>query len=806
MVKVEYFNGKTVITAKNLNDIQDAIIALEDAVKKGGIGGGSSEGNSSSKEISYLTIVDKTASGKLLGDADGDGMVGVSDLIQIQNYINGVNTNIDTRAADINGDGVVDESDLALLERFVSEMTSDQVIARFVLEYTDGSRTTFCGLVNSNTGSIEGGVDITKPQDFDEDQKAQARKNIGAASEGYVLTDEDKDEIVETVKAEVPLVKTVEQPMFANTIEECTDPEKVYVLPDGHIYAHGTRYVKQYTNLLPILTDVDGNLYNDGLGYKDNTLISYSTGNESANTYYYSLGFIPMKGTDVLRMRDAGVEKNSSTLLLFYDENKTMLANTNAGASTATVVHENGDVTINENGIFNSRYPTLAYMRFAIRKTDATNFASLVVTINEEIIEGEFEGFYNTGLVYQPMECETRIIELEKDVAKLKKTGGGGNVTFDYTAYGLPELALTGDISAMTKDNAVTLNYVYGDKSGTCTCKWQGSSSIAYPKKNYTIKFDTAFEAVEGWGEQKKYCLKANYIDHTHARNVVSGKLWGNVVRSRSPKNTALETLPNCGAIDGFPCVITINGEYQGLYTFNIPKDGWMFGMGSGTHEAILCAGNSSTATSFKGEAVINTDFDLEYVTDEDNADWVATSLNRLINACINSDGTDLDTTIAQYLDWKSAIDYCIYTTLLGGTDMTTKNYLLVTYDGIKWFFSAYDMDSTYGLYWNGKSFINANSYGIDWYSTRHKVVELIVNYKKDELKARYTQLRKGAMSEANVINAFYNFVCKIPERIYLSDTEVWPGIPSSAASKLPQIVSWYQTRVKITDAQMEAL
>ena len=646
---------------------------------------------------------------------------------------------------------------------------------------------------------------LCTPQTLTGEQKSQARENIGAASEGYILTETDKYEIKEAVKEEVPLIKTAEQPTFVNSVEECTDPEKIYVLPDGYMYAHGTKYVKQYTNLLPTLTDVDGSIYN-GVGYKDNTLLNYSTGNETTNNNYYAFGFIPMKGTDVLRMQNTGILKNSSTIVLYYDENKTKFGNTNAANCGELIVDENGDVTVNENHAFSTAFPKLAYIRFTVAKTDKTDLSSMIITINEEIVEGELEGFFNTGLAYQPMDYEDRIVTLENKVEEIEKTGGGGNVTFDYSAYGLPELALTGDVSAMTKENAVTLDYVYGDKSGTCTCKWQGSSSLSYPKKNYTIKFDNAFEAVEGWGEQKKYCFKANYIDHTHARNIVSAKLWGAVVRSRSPKNATLEAFPNCGAIDGFPCVVTINGEYQGLYTFNIPKDGWMFGMGSGTNEAILCAGNSSAATCFKGEAVVNTDFDLEYVTNEDNADWVTTSLNRLINACINSDGTDLDTTIAQYLDWESAIDYCIFTTLLGGTDMTAKNYLLVTYDGTKWFFSAYDMDSTYGLYWNGKSFINADSYGFAWYAARHKVVELIKNYKKDALKARYAQLRKGALSEANVLNTFSNFVCKIPERIYLSDTEVWPLIPSSAASNLAQIVNWYQTRAKIIDAQMEAL
>lgn len=650
------------------------------------------------------------------------------------------------------------------------------------------------------------------PQTLTDEQKAQARKNIGAASEGYVLTETDKDEIKEAVKTEVPLIKTAEHPTFVNSVEECTDPEKIYVLPDGYMYAHGTKYVKQYTNLLPTLTDVDGSIYN-GVGYKDNTRINWSGDMESANNLYYSTGFIPYVAGDTLRVRGF-VEwlNNGNSLIGVYDDTKTKIAVPHS-SSGMIEIEENGDLISNTQLLAQS-YQGIAYIRLSVYKWSAVpDFASMIITINEEIVEGEVDGFFNTGLLYQPMDCEGRIIELEEDVAdikddvaELKENGGGGNVTFDYSAYGLPELALTGDVSAMTKENAVTLDYVYGDKSGTCTCKWQGSSSLNYPKKNYTIKFDNAFEAYEGWGEQKKYCFKANYIDHTHARNIVSAKLWGAIVRSRSPENATLEALPNCGAIDGFPCVITINGKYMGLYTFNIPKDGWMFGMGSGTSEAIICAENDSTATRFESEAVIGTHFSLEYVTDEDNADWVGTSVNRLINACINSDGTDLDTTIAQYLDWESAIDYYILVTMLGGLDLTNKNYLLVTYDGIKWFFSAYDMDSTYGLYWNGKRFESPSSYGLAYYQGINRLMELLYTYKKDALKARYTQLRKGALSEASVINAFTNFVCQIPERIYLSDTEVWPGIPSSAASNLAQIVNWYQTRAKIIDAQIEAL
>ena len=386
-------------------------------------------------------------------------------------------------------------------------------------------------------------------------------------------------------------------------------------------------------------------------------------------------------------------------------------------------------------------------------------------------------------------------------------------IQFNSHAWGMPVLELNGDTTGMSKDYAVDLGYKYGDLSGTCSVKWQGSSSVLIGTKvggkyNFTIKFDQAFEAAEGWGAQKKYCTKANVIDFSHARNVVNAKLWGQIVKSRSTVPTELANLPNAGAVDGFPIIITLNGKFHGLYTFNIPKDGWMFGMGEGTNEAIICADKWVDACAFKTEALVDgSDFKLEYATDEKNADWVAESLNRLITACINSDGTDLDTTIAQYLDWQSAIDYLIFTTLVSGHDMTQKNYLLVTFDGVKWYFSAYDMDSTHGLYFNGEKWLPAD-YAPNFvtYSMSHRVMELVVKYKKDELKARYAELRNMVMSESNVATTLANFVGAIPSTVYAQDAKKWPLIPNTSTNDIEQIRDYYRMRVVYADKWIEML
>lgn len=378
---------------------------------------------------------------------------------------------------------------------------------------------------------------------------------------------------------------------------------------------------------------------------------------------------------------------------------------------------------------------------------------------------------------------------------------------FNPAAYDIPVLSLTGSTAGISKENAVSLNWAYGENSGTCTLKWQGGSSIDTGirlggKMNFTIKLDSAIDV--GYGAQTKYCLKANAIDHSHARNVVSARLWGMMVASRKNVNSKLTASPNYGAVNGFPVAIMLNGEFHGLYTWNIPKDGWMMNMGSGTQECILCADHSD-ATRFKGEATLvgETDFEIEYISDENNTVWAKTSVNRLINACINSNGSDLDTKLAQYLDWESAIDYYILVALLDGQDMWDKNYILATYDGVKWFFSAYDMDSTYGLKWDASGFSKAN-YGtytsFAAYASNHRLMELIKRFKTNALKARYAELRADVLSESTIAREFERFGGTIPSRLFEEDRNKWPLLPLTSVNTTFQILAWLSRRLPIMD------
>lgn len=378
------------------------------------------------------------------------------------------------------------------------------------------------------------------------------------------------------------------------------------------------------------------------------------------------------------------------------------------------------------------------------------------------------------------------------------------NAIKNFQSYNMPILYLSGSIAGMTKENKVTLNYIYQDKSGTCTLKWQGSSSVTLPKKNYTITFDNAFEVVSGWGIQKKYCLKANFVDSSHARNIVCAKLWGKIVKSRTPSNATLNALPNGGAVDGFPIIISLNGKFHGLYTWNIPKDAWMFGMDGTGQQAIICAEvNENGAVAFNGLATLNPelDFDLEY-SSNDESDWVLESLNRLLTAVKDSDGTNITNGITPYLDWKSAIDYFIHACLTSNYDGIYRNYLLATYDGVKWFFTGYDMDVVLGLRAMGRYFYPANhdAGSFTAMASQHKLFGLIWKYMRPQFRARYNELRASILSVENVANMFVDFTADIATPVYIDDWRRWNTVPSTSANNLSQIITYYDLRCRNAD------
>lgn len=389
--------------------------------------------------------------------------------------------------------------------------------------------------------------------------------------------------------------------------------------------------------------------------------------------------------------------------------------------------------------------------------------------------------------------------------------------SIEFNNAGIGVLSLEGSMQGISKENKVFLDATYyGDGvyiESPITIKWQGASSLSYEKKNFNIQFVDLYsgkgnkvEILEKWGKESKYTLKANYVDFSQARNVCSGKIYGKIVRSRNI-NDQFDSLVNGGAIDGFPIIIYINGEYQGLYTMNIPKDKWLFDMDKSGKQAIVMAEHWGESVSLRQNMsydFTSTCWELEFCSTEDDPEigtaWVVDSFNEMMNFVNNNTGDAFKNGIRKYINVERAIDSMIYTWIFHGSDNTAKNILWITYDGVQWSPSVYDMDDSWGLIYHGQDFYSPYDMMPNQIYTANMLWQRLYENHYDEIVARYAELRGRVLSYNSITTTFKNFIDSIPSALYYYEVQRWPDVPSPNENNLDQICKYVEKRLEAFD------
>ena len=370
--------------------------------------------------------------------------------------------------------------------------------------------------------------------------------------------------------------------------------------------------------------------------------------------------------------------------------------------------------------------------------------------------------------------------------------------SFKPEKYGMPVLYLWGSNILSLKDksktlkNEVTYSFpAYGVSGVVEKFKVQGSSSVAWPKKNYTLNLDKSFEGISGYGKNHKYVIKANYADPSQALNVVGARLWGMIRGTHKNANTGIlningdqlvddngnritaETDPQLsiggtyGAVDGFPIGVYINDQYWGLYSFNIPKDNWMAKMPEKSENkyAIIDTIWSPQGAFLKETNLQDDKMELQFCSTKDT-EWAKDSVNELIRAALASYDTvdDFNKAVSPLLDIDSAIDYYIFSVLVDNDDGIFRNYLLQTFDGKKWYFAAYDLDSIFGRTPDFWEHLHAKSDTNDWrdhgvtfenVTNANRLMYQLWKFYKDEILKRTKALVEGVMPDSAVDTAF---------------------------------------------------
>lgn len=359
------------------------------------------------------------------------------------------------------------------------------------------------------------------------------------------------------------------------------------------------------------------------------------------------------------------------------------------------------------------------------------------------------------------------------------------------------------------------------------TLEVQGASSAIYPKKNWTIAFFKDAEYSKEYEfrignlvPHSEYVFKANWIDATHCRNIVSNRLWEQFIQARSgyPKrecevaydatDTDVMHRIDTGAlchVEGFPCVLYINGEFYGIGAFNIGKKRANYNL------------NKSSATQVQMQAEQHIDF-LNF--EKSTTKWeIRNPKNGTFNSVepivapwfASNDPTDADfkTNFPTTHDLQNAIDYLIFIEMLYADDCVDKNFQLTTWDGEKFYLLPYDLDTTFNLWWDGSKYTNPSDPSV--VHSTNNVTQSAMDFwdgfldaYRTEIAARYNELKsKGVISVDNIYNLCTELTRKYGKDLFQKEQTKWPTIPSNTQihTSVPQILDWIEDRITWMDS-----
>lgn len=292
----------------------------------------------------------------------------------------------------------------------------------------------------------------------------------------YILTEADKEEINANSEAYIAseLAKRGQlKPEFANSIEELNekgDTTKLYVLPDGYIYAYIATVEEGESK--PNFT----NVMDDPKAYiKDKQRYSHSGGGFTTSSAETDCAVvIPISsGSHTIRVRGAGNEAAHKFSGYYGSNNQTFQL---TGPDVTRTVESNGDIKI-----LVTVPSTAAYMVFHVLA--GVDPDTLIVTIDQEITYTTTPGgtvykWANTGHHITPADYEDRIIANEQNIRTLQTEtknlsdrldgmsinagGGSENIVFSLPAFApVPQKAPTADGGGIMDVRAIRTNTYY---------------------------------------------------------------------------------------------------------------------------------------------------------------------------------------------------------------------------------------------------------------------------------------------------------------------------------------------------------
>lgn len=429
-----------------------------------------------------------------------------------------------------------------------------------------------------------------------------------------------------------------------------------------------------------------------------------------------------------------------------------------------------------------------------------------------------------------------------KDLVKQKEL-----YDFNYRNTTLPKMYLTGDITNMTPTQSVPMKIEYQspdeEKYGASfntgiqnnPVLIQGTSSLQYVRHNYTIYLKDEYGSDmyynpygEGSVADYVFCLKADYVESSHANNTGVAKFINDCLYdTKTPMQLENE---NCRTtINGFPIELYMNGEYLGIYNFNHDRYSYQsYGYDYVKYPNMLVYEINSNSNTSAGafyryganaESSANVseieyykrDFKLIYgnrTTDSDTyseikslVEWVSVAEYDLFRE-----------TISEHFNKEFLFRYFLNVLFIGAVDSLGKNLKIFTVDGKVWYPQFYDLDTVLGIDNSGYLTIQpdveieSGSYN----TSNSNLWSKVWDYFNTELKEEWAKMRQDRFTLDNLMEYIYNQqIAQIPAKMYNDDAQVkyleFGSLYTYCChgNKEHQIRRWLRERIAYVDSML---
>lgn len=347
----------------------------------------------------------------------------------------------------------------------------------------------------------------------------------------------------------------------------------------------------------------------------------------------------------------------------------------------------------------------------------------------------------------------------------------------------------------------------------------QGASSARYPKKNLRIKLfkDASFtdktkeKLVQGAPADKKFNLKANYIDATQTTNLTVADLMTQATTTEGVKDETtvnwdsspvIDYTPNAGQIKGSPVIINSVDKYVGLYTLNTAKTSSLFGMNDShpTEFAIEGVDHTNATKFLTDQWAVDVDFSVEQpdeLTDEQK-----TAVTNLLSFVVNATDEDFKTKLSDYYDLNSLARWLIFALVFTLTDEFDKNIIHATWDNKKFSAITYDLDTSFGLTYDGTEIRDYFSgLGLKEAGMRSNLFKRFIHNFYPEIRTKYWTLRKTVLSNNNILETWRKHYYEFPLLELEKDCNKWKQ-PSIDLMTEEHIIRHINKKMKYIDTE----